>query len=82
MQGVCVMSIKDANIALLSVIPDSEQEKIYTYLSENYCEDSPFKPLSAKEIYAELSESRECYSRGEYEDFDDALDDISFKYGI
>ena len=76
------MSTREANIALLSVIPESEQKKIYMYLSSNYCDQNPFKPLSAEEIYSELEESRECYERGEYEDFDDALDGISAKYGI
>lgn len=81
MQGVN-MSIKEANIALLSVIPESKQKQIYMYLSNNFCEENPFKPLSSEEIYAELEESRECYKRGEGENFDDALDEISAKYGL
>lgn len=40
------------------------------------------KPKSATDIYVELSESRDCYERGEFEDFDDALEDISKKYGL
>ena len=40
------------------------------------------KYISEKEIYAQLAESRAYYERGEYEDFDDALDDISKKYGL
>ncbi len=82
MQGIETVSAREANIALLSVIPESEQKKIYVYLTSNYCGGNPFKPLSAEEIYAELEESRECYARGEYEDFDDALEEISTKYGI
>lgn len=35
---------------------------------------------SAEEIYAELAKSRACYERGEYEDFDVALDDIRTKF--
>ncbi|MCR4908533.1 MAG: hypothetical protein K5985_06845 [Lachnospiraceae bacterium] len=76
------MSIKEANIALLSVIPDNKQQQIYMYLSDNFCEKNPYKPLSSNEIYAELAESRECYLRGEGEDFDNALDEISTKYGL
>ena len=76
------MTTRDANIALLSVIPESDQEKIYLYLSKNYFNGNPYKPLSATDIYDELAESRSCYERGEYEDFDDALDDISAKYGL
>lgn len=41
-----------------------------------------FKSKSAEEIYLELAESRACYEKGEYEDFDDALDDIGKKYDL
>lgn len=37
---------------------------------------------SAEEIIAELVNSRACYERGEYEDFDEALDDISAKLSL
>ena len=47
-------------------------------LSQNYCGDYPFKPLTAEDIYSELAESRDCYAKGEYEDFEDALDEVSF----
>lgn len=80
MQGV-IMNVRDINIALISVIPDSEQQKVYSYLSD-FCKENPLKPLSSDDILSELAESRECYERGEYEDFDDALDEISKKYGV
>jgi len=82
MTGVDIMSTRDVNIALLSTIPEDYQQQIFLYLTENYCNGNPFTPKSAKEIYSELAESRACYERGEYEDFDDALDDISKKYGL
>ena len=44
--------------------------------------DRVFGLLSAEEILAELAESRECYERGEYEDFDEALEEISKKYKL
>lgn len=44
--------------------------------------ENRFKPLSAEEILKELAEARECQERGEYQDFDDALDEISEKYGL
>lgn len=61
------MGTKGANIALVSAIPEAAQQR---------------KPKSAEEIYSELAESRACYERGEYEDFDDALADISKRYGL
>jgi len=82
MLGVDTMSIKEANIALLLTIPEDAQQQIFEYLTQNFCDGNPFKPKSAEEIYSELAESRACYERGEYEDFDDALDDVSKKYGL
>ena len=82
MMGVDTMSTREANIALLSTIPEDAQQQIFVYLTQNFCNGNPFKPKSAEEIYSELAESRASYERGEYEDFDDALDDISDKYGL
>lgn len=82
MTGVNIMNIKEANIALLSTIPEDSQKQIYLYLTKNFCRENPFRPKSAEEIYTDLAESRACYERGEYEDFDDALDDISKRYGL
>ena len=82
MIGVDIMSTKEANIALLLTIPEDAQQQIFVYLMQNFCNGNPYKPRSAEEIYSELAESKACYERGEYEDFDDALDDISKKYGL
>ncbi len=76
------MSTREANVALLSTIPENAQQQIYIYLTQNFCGGNPFKPKSADEIYADLANSRDCYKRGEYENFDDAIDDISEKYGL
>ncbi len=38
--------------------------------------------VSKEEIFAELEESRKCYEKGEYQDFDEALDEISKKYNL
>lgn len=37
---------------------------------------------TAIEIYGELEEARASYDRGEYEAFDEALDEISKKYNL
>ena len=81
-KGEVIVSTKEANIALLSVIPESEQQKIFIYLSDNYFKNNPFKPLSSEEIYNELAEAREYYKNGFTEDFDEALDEIGAKYGL
>ena len=74
------MNTKEADNVLLSVMPESEQEK-YENLS-NQLDNTPLKPLSADEIYSELAEARACYDRGEYEDLNDAINEISKKYGL
>lgn len=76
------MSAKEANIALLSTLPENVQQQIFVYLTQNFCKGNPFEPKSAEKIYSELAESRASYERGEYEDFDAALDDISKRYGL
>ena len=76
------MSTREANIALLSNIPESAQKQIYVYLTQNYFNGEPFKPKSAEEIYADLAEARECYEKGDYEELDTALAEISKKYGL
>ena len=76
------MSILEANLELLSTIPEERQKEIQSYLKVNFCRDNPYKPLGREEILSELAESRECYDRGEGEDFDKALDEIGVKYGL
>ena len=76
------MDYRKANMELLSKIPDAYQEEIHEYLLQNFGEDSPFKPMSKQEILAELAESRACYERGEYQNFDEVLDEISKEYGL
>ena len=82
MNGGMCMSTMEANLALISTIPEECQEEIRTYLLMNFCTGNPFKPLSANEIVSELAQARECYENGEGEDFDNAVDEISAKYGL
>lgn len=60
-------------MAGVSIMKSSANTPIFT---------NPFKPLSAEEIYEELEQSRACYERGEYQDFDEALDEIKKKYEL
>lgn len=76
------MSTLEANLALLSTIPEECQKEIQSYLLMNFCGNNPYKPLSKNEILSELAESRMCYMNGEGEDFDKAIDEIGAKYGL
>ena len=82
MKGDIAMSTLEANLELLSTIPEERQKEIQRYLLVNFCGNNPYKPLSEEEILSELAESRGCYDRGEGEDFDKALDEIGAKYGL
>jgi hypothetical protein len=76
------MGTLEANMKLLSTIPEEHQEEIQKYLLIKFCEDNPYKPLSKNEILNELAESRKCYQNVEGEDFDKAVDEIGVKYGL
>ena len=70
------MSTLEANMALLSTIPEENQKEIQRYLLVNFCENNPYRPLGRDEILEELAESRKCYENGEGEDFDKVIDEI------
>ncbi len=76
------MSTLEANIELLSTIPEEHQEEIRSYLLLKFCRDNPYKPLSGSEILSELAGSRACYENGRGEDLEKVLDEIGVKYGI
>lgn len=82
MNGGRLMSTLEANLELLSTIPEEHQKEIQRYLLINFCKTNPYKPLSGNEILSELAESRMCYAQGEGEDFDKALDEIGKKYDL
>lgn len=60
----------------------SSYERGKELLAMRYGSDNPFKPVSKEEIYAKLEESRACFERGEYKEFDEAIDEIRQKYDL
>ena len=68
----------DACIGFFSILTHNQatitgmKEEFFSLISEK----------SAEDIYSELAESRACYERGEYDDFNVALDDISVKFSL
>ncbi|MDE5779542.1 MAG: hypothetical protein K2I10_13740 [Lachnospiraceae bacterium] len=76
------MSILEANMELLSTIPEEHQKEIQQFLLMNFCSENPYKPLGRNEILSELAQSQACYERGEGEDFDKAVDEIRAQYGL
>ena len=61
------MSTLEANMALLSTIPEENQKEIQKYLLVNFCENNPYRPLGRGEILEEL---------------DAVIDEIEMKYGL
>ena len=76
------MSTLEANMALLSTIPEENQKEIQKYLLVNFCENNPYRPLDRGEILEELAESRKCYENGEGEYLDTVIDEIEMKYSL
>lgn len=77
----------NSGIACFYAIPNNNEnyDAFYRVFAEERIvppSNSVLKPLSREEIAAELSEARACYARGEYEDFDKALNEISKKYDL
>ncbi len=79
---VVFMSTLEANLELLSTIPEEHQKEIQQFLLLNFCDENPYKPLSRNEFLSELAQSRVCYECGEGEDFDKAVEEIGAKYGL
>ena len=50
------MSIKEANIELISQLQEEDQKKVFYFLQKIYSEDNPYKPMSADEIFEALDE--------------------------
>lgn len=67
---------------MLSTIPEEYQQETQQFLLSNFCGENPYKPLGRNKILSELVQSRACYERGEGEDFDKVIDEISAKYGF
>ena len=72
--------VAESNKTSLLIEGEFSSDKLYVSIDDSILQKTPFKPLSANDIFEELAESRACYERGEYEDFDDALNEISAKY--
>ena len=79
---VVFMSTLEANLELLSTIPEEHQKEIQQFLLMNFCSENRYKPLSRSEILSKLAQSRACYERGEGENFDKAVDEIGVQYGV
>ena len=73
--------LKTAEEVDIDITGTGSGKKVFN-LPENCCGDSLFKPMSKQDIFMELTEARECHAKGDYQDFVEALNEISRKYGL
>ena len=77
------MTLREETKNMLDVLPESDVQVIYTVTKNLFeKEASPFKPLTKKQILADLAESRKEIENGSYLDFDDAISEIEQAYGL
>ena len=77
------MSIAEQTKFMIDSLPESQVVVIYQLVKDfSEKKESPFQPLSRTQILNNLATSREQFANGEYEDFDDAIEEIGAKYGI
>ena len=77
------MSIVEATKSMLDVLPESDVKVIYLVTKNIFeKEASPFRPLTKKQILADLAVSRQQIEDGDYLDFDDALKEIEAEYDL
>ena len=77
------MSVTEATVDLMSTM--SEEELLEMYHQARRIIDmrtSPFRPLSKKQILADLVVSRRQIDNGDVVDFDAAVEEIEARYGL
>ncbi len=78
------MSTVAATMSMLETMPETEQVKVFEFTQKLFrhpAVDSPFKPLTADEILADLEISRKQNESGEGLNMKDALTDMGKKHG-
>lgn len=85
MSGIEKSDVEEAILrALDKGIDDMENGRVVPHeyameIARQRLKECVLRPKSEQEIWDELAESRACYERGEYMNFDEALDMISRK---
>ena len=77
------MSVTEVTLGLMSTM--SEEELLEMYHQARQIVDrrnSPFHPLSKRQILADLAVSRQQVENGDVVDFDRAIDEIEAQHGL
>ena len=77
------MTLREETKNMIGFLPESDVKAIYGLIKNLYeKESSPFRPLTKKQILADLAESRDEIESGAYTDFDVAINEIEKAYGL
>lgn len=74
------MSTLEANLELLSTIPEEYQEEIQHFLITNFCSENPYKPLSKNGIKLGLFNGMKYIAEGR--DIDECNNEIAELFGV
>jgi hypothetical protein len=77
------MSVAEATLSIMSTMTEEELLEMYHQARKIIDQrGNPLRPLSKKQILADLAASREQIENGEVVDFDQAMDEIEAQYGL
>lgn len=77
------MSVAEATLGLISKMTEDELLEMYHQARKIIDQRvNPLRPLSKRQILADLATSREQIENGDVVDFDQAMDEIEAQYGL
>ena len=77
------MSVSEVTLGLMSTMSEDEMLEMY-HQARRIIEErrNPLRPLSKRQILADLAISREQIENGEVVDFDQAIEEIEAQYDL
>ncbi|MCD8115732.1 MAG: hypothetical protein LUE21_01195 [Oscillospiraceae bacterium] len=78
------MSTIESTVSMMELMPEDSQIKVMEFARSLLIASppDPFVPLSAEQILADLAESRDQASRGEYISAEDVFKEIGISHGF
>lgn len=74
------MSTLDATVSMLEAMPEDAGIKVFEFTQKLFPSGkpaSPFVPVSTKQVFSDLAESRQQIAQGKGIDMEDALNELS-----
>ena len=79
------MSTLEATISMLEALPEEARRKVFEYTQKLFVSpkpSSPYEPVGAERLFADLEESRQQFAQGMGRDAKEALDEMGRKHGF